>query len=1400
MIACKHLDPLCGIDIHIINIPTPGGPVPTPIPHPFVGMVIDPMDYVPILGATVLVNGLPRGQAGTAGKCLPPHIPLGGPFLKPPGNESENFMGSMSVLAEDEPFTYLGLPALSCSDIGTPPPPRPKKKGTKTKSLTLPTTVVLSVPAGPLVDVGGAPTISMMAMGMKAAMAGLGGAFKKLRKLQKSSKGMKKFSDKVHKAANKAMDKLGVPPNVRNKVHRGICSATGHPVDIATGKVFTEAVDFELPGLLPFRFERVWYSTSSYVGPLGRGWHHSYDMALIADPDAIAIRLGDGRSIPIPPLTVGEAYFDRRERLRIERQPGSFTVQDSAGIVFTFRPAGDDPEFHRLTSQRDRAGNTLTLEYDQDGSLRTLYDAAGRRIDFTITDGRITAISVPHPTTAGQRTTVARYEYDSDENLVCIRDAHDHPATYRYRDGLLVQETDRNGLSFYFEYDGVGTDARCTRTWGDGGLYDHALRYTDHEQCTTVTNSLGHETTYFWNDDGIVLKMRDSLGFESTRVFNEFNELLSEVDELGHETQYQYDDAGNRVLAAYPDGTTLDMEFNEHLQPVRVVDKLGEVWHWTYNSTAQLTSRTDPTGRTLRYLYTDGKLSGVVDPAGNATILRYDDLDNLVEVRTPDGRRKQAWFDNLGRIAAIEDPAGNRITLARDVYGRVLESRHPDGVVRRFDRDAMGNLTRATDQHREIHLTYSGMGRLASRSESGHTVEFLYDTEDNLISVRNEHRDVYEFDVDPRGDISAEIGFDGATREYEYDAARRLIGIKRPTGRTTTFEYDPLGRPTRAMHSDGSWEAITYRQDGEIIAAENASCSLQFDRDATGRVLTEKRDTYWISSEYDANGLRALVRTCFGDVHRIERDVMGRPVAISLDEEAGSDLTWRGDILRDHLGKEIERTLPGGVTSRWKRDRFGRPLARELDAGERSILDVRYEWDPSGRLRSVTDASRGRTEFVHDDLGNLIGAHYDDGYVEHRVPDAVGNLFRSTDQTDRVYDPAGRLIEVRGDRAIRYQYDADGNLVRKSTPEGDWLYRWNGSDMLSSVERPDGQVVTFHYDPFGRRMSKSFRGIVTRWLWDGNNPIHEWTESVPGEADEPPVAASTESLGVPHESGLAAHPARGPPQFQRPDDLITWIFDPGQFTPAAKAIGGRSHSIITDHAGAPTCMVDDRGEVTWRAELSIYGQARHVEGNAADCPFRWQGHYSDEETGLHYNRFRYYDPESGSYVSQDAFLGVVNWRAYSSVPDPNVSTDVFGLAPELPEPVVNSSFEHQGSTYEGVNPTARDPALKTNEVIEPPEGSNALYNGTTSNCHAEVEAMNKSYNAGNRGGKGVLTVEKLDVCPACRNSDVKKMALKLELDELEVHELNSGKTYKFKGPDDFQVKSKGGKSWGKACS
>jgi hypothetical protein len=149
MFAGKQFDIVMGTDIHLIQ---PPGPVPpVPIPHPFIGMVFDPPEFIPTVG-TILVNGLPRAQAGSNVKCMPPHIPIGGTFVKPPGNDGEVQMGGKSIKAETDPFTYFGAPVLTCQDAGNTSVSRAKRHSKcKPKSLLLPTSFLLPVPKGGIV-------------------------------------------------------------------------------------------------------------------------------------------------------------------------------------------------------------------------------------------------------------------------------------------------------------------------------------------------------------------------------------------------------------------------------------------------------------------------------------------------------------------------------------------------------------------------------------------------------------------------------------------------------------------------------------------------------------------------------------------------------------------------------------------------------------------------------------------------------------------------------------------------------------------------------------------------------------------------------------------------------------------------------------------------------------------------------------------------------------------------------------------------------------------------------------------------------------------------------------------------------------------------------------------------
>ena len=356
-------------------------------------------------------------------------------------------------------------------------------------------------------------------------------------------------------------------------------------------------------------------------------------------------------------------------------------------------------------------------------------------------------------------------------------------------------------------------------------------------------------------------------------------------------------------------------------------------------------------------------------------------------------------------------------------------------------------------------------------------------------------------------------------------------------------------------------------------------------------------------------------------------------------------------------------------------DNVGCPAHQRVRHNGRTLLDKSYLWGDNLRfLQTLDTINRRSVRYDYDTFGSLSGAVYGDGSRQWRNPDAMGNVYDSPDRTDRSYGRGGQLRE---DKKWRYYYDSHGNLVlktmRRSGPSldagmrdkflawqsGDYAYTWQGNGMLRSVTRPDGKTVTFKYDALGRRIEKVFDGRVYRYLWDGDVILHEWDYA---EADRPNTVVT--------ETGEVT--------LDRPEpveNLITWVYDSDSYVPTAKIVGDKHYSIVSDYIGRPVQAYDDKGNIVWQADYDIYGNLRNLHGSRQFIPFRQLGQYEDEETGLYYNRFRYYDPRIGNYISQDPIrLAGNNPTLYGYVRDLNKRTDLFGLS-ELVYQLLNSDNE-----------------------------------------------------------------------------------------------------------------------------
>ena len=199
--------------------------------------------------------------------------------------------------------------------------------------------------------------------------------------------------------------------------------------------------------------------------------------------------------------------------------------------------------------------------------------------------------------------------------------------------------------------------------------------------------------------------------------------------------------------------------------------------------------------------------------------------------------------------------------------------------------------------------------------------------------------------------------------------------------------------------------------------------------------------------------------------------------------------------------------------------------------------------------------------------------------------------------------------------------------------------------MMSKVIKPDNTEVTFKYDSLGRRIEKRSDEKTMSFVWDGNTILREYFRQNDSDKFENLVESSLQT-----DSKIV-------------DNLVTWIFKDG-FVPSAKITNEGNYSIISDYLGTPIEAYDEEGNKVWSAELDIFGRVKEFTDVKDFIPFRYQGQYEDIETGLYYNRFRYYSPADGIYTQIDPIgLAGNNPTLYGYVSNPNAEVYLFGLAP-----------------------------------------------------------------------------------------------------------------------------------------
>ena len=368
---------------------------------------------------------------------------------------------------------------------------------------------------------------------------------------------------------------------------------------------------------------------------------------------------------------------------------------------------------------------------------------------------------------------------------------------------------------------------------------------------------------------------------------------------------------------------------------------------------------------------------------------------------------------------------------------------------------------------------------------------------------------------------------------------------------------------------------------------------------------------------------------------------------------------------RDKLHRETERTFGKHIRQETQYDPMGRILQQIHNRSRRE-----YGYDAAGQLTHIQ--SRGdQTQYRYDPIGRLIAAVTPD-FSETFAFDPAGNRLDlsgnkqdRTGQTNSQEKPSlnkvwGNLLKEYA--GVHYDYDQRGNLIRKTRNGETTDYHWNGYNQLVKIENRNGSTE-YRYDPLGRRTAKIRNGETTVYHWQEDTLAIESTNGQnthylfePGTFEPLAQFQTASPIGIERED-KPAEPYSYDPET---DPLLKIPPEPqGQSEAQPELVYYQ-----LDHLGTPIAAHNAKGEAVWTVEYEAWGRIRNEtvsDGLKANIPFRFQGQYYDEESGLHYNRFRYYDPEIGRFVSQDPIGLKGGGNLYAYVANPTLWIDPLGL-------------------------------------------------------------------------------------------------------------------------------------------